>query len=456
MLRFFVSSTTVLSLFFSICLIPQSAFARRCPVKMPETLLSLYQASDGIYSGAFERTVEGGVLSTTPDYSVIGLKHHFTVSSTLKGTARKFVVIDDYEYRYHAQPEPEVESETEDVVEGPSDEYTEGIAALKGGETVLLFVRNAKDDDNKDSLKLTDLSDGVKALSEDKIEVYSKRINELATIFGKGEANADDLLAWLIRCAEDPVTRWEATYELLQSVRREMFREQIEKAKAERAEKGIAVEADAASDEVEWGEEEFDGESGPGFDTSVFAKMLSQEHKEALANILLSPKKNESHDASKASLESVRGDRELIDLVALWKDPRLIGFLLEKLRAGSSNRDFTLQSMSVIAEILNDSEATKIASHYAENQWYDDDEEYEEDTEENADNVEIEPVEDEESSEQPEVPEKVEDGEPGTVEDRESPEVKKLTYAEFRSELVQKFISRCDLVLAARAADEVK
>ncbi|HMQ02533.1 MAG TPA: hypothetical protein PKD26_01275 [Pyrinomonadaceae bacterium] len=421
---------------------------------MPETLLSLYQASDGIYSGTFERTAEGGVLSTTPDYSVIGLKHHFTVSSTLKGTARKFVVIDDYEYRYHAQPEPEVESETDGPDEEPNDEYAEGIAALKGGETVLLFVRHAKDDDNKDSLKLTDFSDGVKALSEDKIEVYSKRIDELTTIFDKAEVNANDLLAWLIRCAENPATRWEGSYELLQSVRQEMFREQLEKSKRERAEKGIAVEADAASDEVEWGDEEMDGGSGAGFDTSVFAKMLGPDHKEALANILLDPKKDEGVDADEPGLERVKGDRELIDLVALWKDPRLIGFLLEKLRAGSSDRDLTSQAMSVIAEILDDGAATKIASDYAENQWYDDNEEYEEDLEESADDVEMEADDTEETSEQPKVPAQPEDVKDSSVGDRETLEVKKLNYAEFRAELVQKFIARCDLVLALRADAE--
>ncbi len=444
MLRFFVSTTTVFSLLFSICLLPQTASARRCGEKDPETLLSLYQDSDGIYTGTFEKTVEGGILEATEDYKTVEIKHHFTISSALKGEARKFLVIDDREFRYDEQVPTEPEPGHDE--ESFEDEYAVGVRSLKDGDTVLLFIRNNKEGS---TVELADYADGVKKLSVAEMQAYTDRINELNSIFGQKEVNAAHLLEWVIRTTADPITRWEGAYELLQSVRLQMYQDQIEKETNERGENGPSEE-EMANEGYEMDGEEGEDLRRPRFDTSVFPKMLSPNQKEELANILLQPKESNEAETDEDKPKRINGDRELIELVATWKDPRLAGFLLQQLRAGSADAEWTSATMTVIAEVMDDGESKKIASRYADYQWYADDEEFED----MGAVEEAEPVTGEtgETSDEPEMPARPERESDDSADSREKPEVKKLTYAEFRSGLVEKFIARCDMVIAERAA----
>ena len=162
MLRLLCCASAIFVLVISMCLLPQTAAARRCPVKEPETLLSLYQNSDAIYVATFEKLVEGTATEETEDYTVVPISKHFTISSTLKGKARKFVVIEDQDYRYKDTTsfEAEVPADTEAkadeaaVEETPAEEADEEAAEsaeeeiedpteLKSGDTLLLFVTSS-------------------------------------------------------------------------------------------------------------------------------------------------------------------------------------------------------------------------------------------------------------------------------------------------------------------------
>ncbi len=175
MLRSLFSAAAIFFLLFSICFLPASVAARRCPVKMPETLLSLYQNSDGIYIATFDKTVDGEVAESTADYTALNIKKHFSISSTLKGESRKFAVIDDTDYRYKGTAETPGEPLEEEESEDP-----EASIGLKPGDTLLLFLKNGDEDD---SPQLTDYRDGTKKLSMEAIAVYEARIKDLNDIF---------------------------------------------------------------------------------------------------------------------------------------------------------------------------------------------------------------------------------------------------------------------------------
>ncbi len=443
MLRSLFCAAAGLSVVLSICLAPQTASARRCGGDVPETLLSLYQNSDAIYVATFDKLVEGKVReSEEQSYSVQDLQKHFTISSTLKGPSVKFFVLEDEKYIYKntVPSTPEVSAVppesaevvvTEQLEIEPEEVDEDGEVKLNAGDTLLLFVKNG---DEEDGPFLSHYRDGLKKLSMDDISVYEARIKELNSIFAAKKVDARQLLDWVIRCAEHRVTRWEGTYELLQSVRSGEWREEAAKERRERIAKGEPVEEEPVDtgdpDEAE--SEEAEREE---FDTSVFAGLLDVNHKQILANLLL-----DSHAAQAANgaAEPAAGDYELLELVKRWGDPRLIGFLADKLRSGAYDPHVNASTMSMIAEVLRDEEAGHIAKLYEEHAYEDGAGILPEEAEETTD---AEPADDDPAVE----------GEPS---DAEKPAPKKRTYADLRAQLIQEFLARCDKLVAAREVEK--
>ena len=445
MFRSFLSAAAITVLLFPGLFLPANASARsRCPVKMPETLLSLYQNSDSIHIATFDKKTDGEITEDTADYTSLAIKKHFIISSTLKGESRKFFVLDDNEYRYKntgtEQAEPEESEEGEDP---------EASIELKPGSTLLLFL---KKNDEGDVLVLTDYRDGTKKLSMEHIGVYEARIKELNAIFSSKKVDEAKIVEWLVRCAEDPVTRWEGTFELLGSFQTMEWLEQEAKQRRERIERGEPVEEEP---ETEIPNEEDEEEEGPrkNVDTSSFAKLLDVNQKQTLANILLDRSAPVSEDEEKAKA-GIRGDDELIELVKRFGDPRLVGFLLDQLRANSDEPYAAGQTMKTISEILEDKEIEALAEKYVEIA-------YEDDADEASVDTDVEDAtRDEESDETETKAEKTDDGEDledtADVAEEESDESertldrpKKITYKEIRNNLLQKFLARCDVVIAA-------
>ena len=443
MFRFFLSAAAISVLLFSGLFLPTNVSARsRCPVKMPETLLSLYQNSDAIHIATFDRKTDGEVAEDTADYTSIGIKKHFSISSTLKGESRKFFVLEDSEYRYKNTGTTPAEAE-----ESEEAEDLESSIELKPGDTLLLFLKNG---DEEDAPTLTDYRDGTKKLSMEHIGVYEARIKELNSIFGAKKVDEAKIVEWLVRCAEDTVTRWEGTFELLGSFQNMEWVEQAAKQRKERIERGEPVEEEPSESETP--NEEGEEEEGPrkNVDTSSFAKLLDVNQKQTLANILLDRPAPVSEDKDKAETE-VRGDDELIELVKRFGDPRLVGFLLDQLRANSDEPYAVGQAMKRISEILDDKEIEAIADKYSEIAYEDDADEATVDVivEEARPNDEeaetkTEKTDSEGGEDTPVVAEKEPD-ESERVVDRP----KKITYKEMRNDILQKFLKRCETVIAA-------
>ncbi len=482
MLRSLVCAAAIFFLLISVCLIPQNALARRCPVKMPETLLSLYQNSDSIYIAAFDRLEDGKVVEDTDDYTAIERKKHFIISTTLKGEAQKFFVLEDVEYRYKVVPdevaeepeEPEAAEEQQETgtdSEGKTeteetktetftvvDDEVESVSVepqLAAGDTVLLFVRKGSDDE-KESPQLTDFRDGLKRLDAERLAAYEKRILELNSIFAEKKVSHDRILEWLIRCAQDPLTRWEGTYELLSAVQQLEWKKQAAERRRERIANGEPVEEEAT--EPADSEDEIPVLRPKNIDTTIFAKTIDPNQKLLLANVLLEHATAGADKTEKQ--ESVRGDRELIELIKRWGDPRLLNYLLDSLRGGSGEPYYKAESMETIAELLDDDVATALSEKYEQTAWESDSDVVGEENEaEDAEEVETETEADQTSTKTDAPPDPENKTEPGSDRDvsetGDAPAPKKQTYKELRDELIQKFLARCHKVIADREKEKM-
>ena len=445
MFRFLLTAASIFVLIVSTVLFPQPVLA--CDDRMPLTLLSLYRTSDAIYVGRYDKSVDGEPTEDTADYTAVPIKKHFSISSALKGESRKLLAIDDTEYRFKNQEVLE-ESEHED---GDGD-----VAELKSGDTVLLFV---KKNEESGELQLTEIPDGIKKLTPDELSVYEARIRELKGIFSGEKPSYSRIIEWLIRCAENPLTRWDGTFELQQSFQNMDWQEQRAKEAKERAE----TTAEGDSSTTEGAEpDEYAEETPAEFETGDpnFAKNLSQSHKQALTNILLNrerPKKQETAGDSEEFINSrgMSGDRELIELVQRWGDSRVAENLVEQLRHDSSDVNISSDLMFSIASMLHDDELTSVWQSFANIQWESDEDEVVE-AAPAAEPVVAVPLTEITPEPAPE-PEPVDaDQQQGSVSsdgneavsDPAKDQPKKKTYGAMRGELVKKFLTRADRVIA--------
>ena len=252
-----------------------SLLAKAIPVKAAATLLSLYRESDAIAVGRFDKKEEFGTNRVGDGYTVVSTRTFFDISSVLKGEPRKFLALEDEEFRY----------QIETANEGPRQAaFIEDIESFDPdgqptpGDTVLIFLKR-----HGDSYELADYRNGIKKLSTADLSVYIERINELNSIFGSEKVDPAAVADWLVRCAEAPATRWDGSYELLQGFRKVEWRLQ-----------------NAENPKSNW-----------SFDSADVARTLTDNQKTTLANILIFRDLRGENPQER----TIRGDRELTELV---------------------------------------------------------------------------------------------------------------------------------------------
>jgi hypothetical protein len=412
MFRFLLSAASIFVL-ISTMILPPAVAARRCGERMPVTLLALYRGSEAIYVGRYEKTEDGEPTEVTADYTVVPIKKHFSISSALKGEPRKMFTLEDTEYRYVNQEIAAEESEHDgEEIDGEQ---------LKPGDSVLLFLKKSEE---SELLELTDFSDGIKKMTPDKLASYEARIRELIGLFSAEKPNHSQIVEWLVRCAEDPNTRWEGTFELLQSFQNMDWQE-------ERAKQAEEKSAEPGSEETG----EYEPEVPKEFDTGDpnFARAVTDGDKQALSNILLNRERSETSDGAPAR---TLGDRELVELVKRWGDSRVAANLVEQLRLDSSDANSSAELMGSIASMLRDDQLSSVSEEYANIQWESDDADVA-----SGDQASPEPAAVEVGSE-------VESSGAAEISPEPSDEpAKKRTYSDLRAELLAKFLSRADKVI---------
>lgn len=453
--RTFIAGLLLNALFVSTMVLSGPAKAVACPDEPPATLLQLYKASDTIFVGRVGRTETGEFVKHEEDYKTATLKRHFDISRTLKGESKKLFVLEEETYIYE-NTEVTAGSETEHTESHDgSTEVDDDPGELKVGDSVLLFLKHDEEDSKK--LLVAHYADAIKKVTADESKNYEKRIRELNSIFGGTKVSDEKVVEWLVRLTEDPVTRWEGAFELLQAFENYEWEEEQKKEKAEITE----PETKEITDEET--EEEPEGEETVEIDNAVYARLLTNAQKQRLSDILLTLEVDARADVD-VEVEHAkkpvfgRGDLELIDLVKRWGDTDVARSLVEKIRGGYAP-DETARMMTAAAKMIDDSQLAKLAEDYYEVAWGEDDVEVEEYQEAQPDpdkaGDDKEKVEDNPKTEPAVVITKTED-----TEAKESPvrsekkadEAKRDTYKARRDAMQSKFVERAITLIAKKEA----
>jgi hypothetical protein len=246
--------------------------------------------------------------------------------------------------------------------------YGEDDEAYKSGSNLLLFLKPYQDGQGgaKKGYELVDSQRGIKQLPEADLQVYLQRIDELATIMSKEKHERAEIVEWLVRCAEDPATRWEGVTELEQgadSLSEVESDDSIEVTEEVAGETESQAEAQVVEEQVV--EEEVTEIKPNGEDSSEkgFAELLTAAQKERLRQTLF-------------NIETITDkDAELIELVKHWDDGRLAPFLLSQLRRmEAAPSRLAEEIIHVIAFLLKDEAITAYSEQYSENVSYEDEE----------------------------------------------------------------------------------
>jgi hypothetical protein len=292
---------------FDVAMVKQVTMMGAVAVPL-QPLRTLYLESDRIVVAQVGKSINNEKATHAQS-----LKTSLIVSQTIKGDGHK-PAVDVYHWAYGGQ----------------LDRLTEG-------ETVLVFLQrkeNASGGDIRNSYELIYGGASVKRLSPPDLETYVRRLEELREITGKSESDPNEIVEWLVRCAEDPVTRREGSFELQMSA----WREEWAKEATRRAAAGEPSP--------------FTGKNIPERET-FYAALLTSEQKQRLMNALLK------------SEELVIGDLQLIDLASRWKDPRLLPFLMSYLHRFEETAPHDLwQVMQSVAQLLEDNGLSALVQQY--------------------------------------------------------------------------------------------
>jgi hypothetical protein len=183
----------------------------------------------------------------------------------------------------------------------------------KVGKKVLAFLKRAE---NGPGYWTVGISWGAKQLSPTAMETYVTRIRELSAIESmEASVQEPQIVEWLVRCAEDPITRWEG-----------------------------ASEFAPLPYGVYW----------EGHSSRNFAALLSDDQKGRLSAALF------------RSARINTGERALVSLLNLRKEPYLLFFIYTRLKAHKDdpfdNNILTL--MQLAADVMGSQETVKVS------QWF--------------------------------------------------------------------------------------
>lgn len=336
-----------------------------CPGPPPQPLRQLYMQSERVVIARVGKSEIVKVENNGDDREVetddedggngpTQLRTALHVSSTLKGEHQPVVYVNHYMYVDYKDP----------LSSAPTD------------EDLLVFLEKVEDIDDFS----VDMNYGIKKLSKADLNVYVSRIEELASMMKSGYPGDAAIVEWLVRCAEEPATQWEGTYELAvsQQLLEESARENSTSDTAEvEISEGQSDEMDVESVSVkDINEVQISFGRSVALVKSNFARILTIEQRNRIMNALV----------AKTSLTDA--EYFLLDLTSRWDDPRFVPYLLSQLDLASrSGKEVHMSSyfaenvMNIVANKLGDETLTAIVANFSARVYQDD--------EKNADDVEV-------------------------------------------------------------------
>lgn len=314
-----------------------------CPEPPPQPLRQLYVTSAGI---VIARVGKSEVLaSETSDgeegeSGVSRLKTALLVSRTLKGDHQPVVYVNHSVYA----------------------DNKDKLSSAASDEDLLVFLERV---DGVDGYYV-DMNYGLKTLPESDLKIYVSRIEELSSIMSVPNPRDADIVEWLVRCAEEPATRWEGTYDLAMS--QYMF-DEYESLNPTPVDGPSLPDSSAdASVKVEGSDET----------ASVETKRFEPEYSRRtdLAKLLTTEQKYRLTTALVGNTSMGDADYYLLDLVKRWDDPRLVPHLLTLLDIASKpgdveqNSSYYLQNiMRIVADKLGNDALKALAEKFSSDEY---------------------------------------------------------------------------------------
>lgn len=372
-----------------------SAAAASCPAEPPSPLRTLYRQSERIVvarAGESTRLKAEGHLRKTA----------FDVTESLKG--------DPGEKRIN-------------VYHWYWDDNREFAGNFRKGDTLLLFLTRGENEED-DGYRVIDIRHGAKKLPEADLKVYVKRIEELGWLTRQNPPDRSELLEWLVRCAEEPATRWEGAYELSvayalaaekdeakkkadgggtddadgaeESDEEAVDDEEVEEAEASSDASEDAAEAAAAAEESAVGltasgedvtassDVEAEADLSDAADSSTAADEADDSHltsmavygadvDTSLAALLTEEQKNRLSGALLGADKLGEGEFSLISVVSKWDEGPLVPFLIKHLRKLEDDPPYEVEQLVfTLAHVLKDRKLVRLAERYSEEAPYGD------------------------------------------------------------------------------------
>ena len=237
------------------------------------------------------------------------------------------------------------------------------------GDKLLVFLNRRRSDDGKkllDGYEASPESFGLKKLPETALNVYLNRLAELDPLLRQERIEKSDILEWLVRCAEDPATRWEGLAELTKTLDQWCELGATNECAVKGRKIDDTVKAALRLNQPQDNTRASDSQDGEKNNEEKIEdlKITTLLNKDQRARLLTALYKT----------EEIKGDDlPLIELAKDWDDTRLLPFLLKQLRHfESSPPRLAEELMRTIAEVLDDEEIEKLAEAYADEVKYDD------------------------------------------------------------------------------------
>lgn len=370
-----------------------------CPVYIPpQPLRTLYKLSERV---VVARVGAREVLSKEDNLASVRIT--LNVTENLKGSPAE--VLHLYRSEFVVNQADEAKREEESVVVLTSSRRE--APRLKRGERYLFFLDPRE---KGDGYEVDDEGYGIKKLSDEDLKIYLERITELAEIMRREPEDKVALVEWLVRCAEQPATRWEGAYELLGSAEAAARVDDEEEAPAAEppgesevkttAEAGAKTQAGEGPRALSLSSLPLTGEAQaapeqqaaaaapPAPDSAVeevqvvtsrsVADPRNLPADPALAPLLNAVQKQRLADAFFATPDPVNGDDELMQIVKDFDDPRLPGFILARLRRVEDEAPMEAELwLRTLAASLKNERLVELADTYTQEAPY-----FEEDEEE--------------------------------------------------------------------------
>jgi hypothetical protein len=342
-----------------------------CPIPPPQPLRTLYKVSDRV---VVARVGAKEVLKTVNQLAFVRVALH--VTENVKGAPVQLVHLYDTEF-VGAEAEKDEEQVTVKLF------YGRTVPRLKRGERYLFFLDRREEGDG---YAVDDQSYGIKQLSGDDLKVYLERMKELADLTRQQPEDKHALVEWLVRCAEEPATRWEGAYELSESADAVTRGDKAE-AKEEQGASGAGRAQAAAEASDASGAGEAQAAPEPQASDDPAAVNITDEQIERLQRInelryapadptlvplLNAVQKQRLSDAFLASSsEPNEGDDLLMQVVKEFGDPRFPGFVLARLHRFENEAPYQAELwLRALTASLKNEQLIELAASYTQDATY--------------------------------------------------------------------------------------